>query len=1015
MSKILIMQLLKKLFLLVLAFIIVNDKGLAQVKLANQLPTVCGPSPINNLHYSDSAIKNSLISKQIRTHLLNKQTVVRPTLENKNNQKITSNDIQVQLDSSGFYILPIVFHIVNSDPESITDEMIKQALVDLNNAFALRGNYGTDTNGIDTKIQFCLAQTHPEGGLTTGITRTKSFYENNDMELESFKTAALNYWDPTKYVNVWVVRSIQGEIQPSSFFCGNWQRAGIGGYAAAGVGAVVGGLSTPLMAHELGHYLSLLHTFAGGCANADCTLEGDLVCDTPPDQSTNSSPCNDPENSCATDTISGPFRVDVKDNISNFMDYGSPCPTVFTPGQADRMRAFLEIFNGGSLIASDKCNLPCIDTAVANFNWDNNLYPIIGDSVNFTNTSINGTYYRWYVDSILLDTTFNFGYRFNTAGSFQVMLRVFNDNESCFSTYTGNVIVNCGVVARFSPTERIIASQKDVYSDPVRFWNKSHGATAYKWYVTNNANGIREMVSTDIDLIYDFPQIGNYTVQLEASNGNCINLSPAFVMPVEDPTPDAVLSFIEVDCYKKDSIRVIMKITNLGFDSIPSKLPVTFYDRDPKTPGAIKLQNTYITTDYVIGKCEILFTHIVAASRPRLDTLFAVLDEQITINEKSYANNTTSVQGFQFRVQVTPKQQLVLTNTRQTLNLETHKGPPTNIRWTSIPTPSCTNCSTPNFLITDTTIIQGYAENIYACPDSASAVINVIPLDAVLSLDDIFCYKNDSLLINGSVCLKNNYNSLKKDLKLTYFSLDSTSANKKLLGELLIPANSVFTDSCYDFTHAIKMTDQGKIVAYLNRDQIQFEDSLRNNIDSLPYIPFDVSFPVDTIKLQRGDTKSLNFNHQGDPITNLLWSPSSILNCSSCTTPILKTNVNQVIKLNANTKYQCTDSAYLEILAFYQSRFKLPNVFTPNGDGLNDYFYLIAAEEIKTIKIFQVLNRWGEIVFETKNARPNDLAFAWNGTKKGKELPQGTYVYYLVFELDNGTTESHKGNITLIR
>ena len=125
--------------------------------------------------------------------------------------------------------------------------------------------------------------------------------------------------------------------------------------------------------------------------------------------------------------------------------------------------------------------------------------------------------------------------------------------------------------------------------------------------------------------------------------------------------------------------------------------------------------------------------------------------------------------------------------------------------------------------------------------------------------------------------------------------------------------------------------------------------------------------------------------------------------------------MNQVIKLNANTKYQCTDSAYLEILVFYQSRFKLPNVFTPNGDGLNDYFYLIAAEEIKTIKIFQVLNRWGEIVFETKNARPNDLAFAWNGTKKGKELPQCTYVYYLVFELDNGTTESHKGNITLIR
>lgn len=1014
MPKILDMSKMKSLFLFACFFISIYQVGFTQVKQYNQLPAVCGPSPFNNIQYSDSAIKNSLISKQIRTHLMNKKMMVRPAVEN-NNQKTASNAMQVEVDSAGYYILPTVVHIVNTDPESITDEMVRQAIADVNDAFAHRGAYSSDTNGIDTKIQFCLAKTHPEGGYTSGITRTKSFYENNDMELESFKTAAVNYWDPTKYVNIWVVRSIQGEIQPSSFKCGNWIRMGIGGYAAAGVGAVVGGLSTPLVAHELGHYLSLLHTFAGGCANGDCSLEGDLVCDTPPDQSTMSSPCNDPENSCATDTLSGPFRVDVKDNISNFMDYGSPCPTVFTPGQGDRMRAFLEIFNGGSLIASDKCTLPCSDSAIANFNWDSNLYPIIGDSVNFTNTSLKGTHYRWYVDSVLIDSTFNFGYRFNTAGTFQVMLRVFNENELCYSTYTGNVIVNCGVVSRFSPTERIIASQKDVYSDPVRFWNKSHGATAYKWFVTNNSTGIRELVSTATDLVYDFPEVGSYAIQLEASNGNCVSLSPTFVMPVEDPTPDAVLSFLQVDCYKKDSIRVVMQISNLGFDTIPSKLPVTFYDRDPKLPGAVKLSDTYITQDFVIGKCEIQFTHIVEASRPRLDTLFAVLDEAVTINEKSYANNTTGIQGFQFRVKINPKERLVYTNTTHPVLLEIHKGPPTNIRWTSVPIPSCLNCTQPNFQIIDTSIIQGYAENPYACPDSATTVFNVVPLDAFLSLDSIFCYKNDSLLIKGAVCLKNNYRNLKQNLKLTYFNLDSTASNRSNLGELTIPANAVFIDSCYAFTHIIKMTNQGKVVGYLNRDLMQYEDSLKNNIDSIPYVPFDVSFPSLDLKVFRGVNNVLSFIHQGEPFTSLLWSPSAILNCNNCLTPTMITNVNQVIKLNANTRFQCTDSAYLQVMAYYQTRFKLPNVFTPNGDGLNDYFYLIAAEEVKTIKVFQILNRWGEVVFESKNGRPNDLAFAWDGTKKGKELPQGTYVYYFIIELENGTKESHKGNVTLMR
>ena len=132
-------------------------------------------------------------------------------------------------------------------------------------------------------------------------------------------------------------------------------------------------LGVPLMAHELGHYLSLLHTFTGmDCKNNDCSLDGDLVCDTPPDKSIDGSPCNNPENSCGTDTLSGPFTKDVQDNISNFMDYGSPCPSVFTPGQANRMRAFLEIYLDSALIKSTVCSAPCGDSLLARFNWNTN-------------------------------------------------------------------------------------------------------------------------------------------------------------------------------------------------------------------------------------------------------------------------------------------------------------------------------------------------------------------------------------------------------------------------------------------------------------------------------------------------------------------------------------------------------------------------------------------------------------------------------------------------------------------
>jgi hypothetical protein len=321
MSKILMMQFKLKILLIFLILYQFNVVD-AQVFSGKQLSTaVCGPSAFVNLKYIDSAIRNAELSKQIRNQIFRKSNLVNAIQSNSSvPPSIETNQLIVVNDTTQIYLLPIVVHIIDNNPEAITDSMVIAAIADLNGAFAHRGAYAVDTNGADTRIQFCIAKTHPDGGLTTGITRTKSFYENNDMELEPFKTAMLNYWDLKRYVNLWVVRSVQGEIQPSNLVCGAWQRSGVGGYAAAGFGAVVGGMSTPLVAHELGHYLSLLHTFAGGCPNGDCSLESDLVCDTPPDASTMSSPCNDPENSCATDTLSGPFRVDVRDNISNFMD-----------------------------------------------------------------------------------------------------------------------------------------------------------------------------------------------------------------------------------------------------------------------------------------------------------------------------------------------------------------------------------------------------------------------------------------------------------------------------------------------------------------------------------------------------------------------------------------------------------------------------------------------------------------------------------------------------------------------
>ncbi|NDE10102.1 MAG: gliding motility-associated C-terminal domain-containing protein [Chitinophagia bacterium] len=165
----------------------------------------------------------------------------------------------------------------------------------------------------------------------------------------------------------------------------------------------------------------------------------------------------------------------------------------------------------------------------------------------------------------------------------------------------------------------------------------------------------------------------------------------------------------------------------------------------------------------------------------------------------------------------------------------------------------------------------------------------------------------------------------------------------------------------------------------------------------------------------RGEGFSVNIVNQGDSYKNLLWTPSEALSCSNCLSPVVTTNINREYKITGSNKFFCTDSTFVHIKTYYRSHLALPNVFTPNRDGVNDYFYVISGKEVATVKEFQIFNRWGERVFNNKNTKPNEYLGGWDGFYKGRVADNGTYVYYIVITLLNGTTEEVKGNITLFR
>jgi len=113
----------------------------------------------------------------------------------------------------------------------------------------------------------------------------------------------------------------------------------------------------------------------------------------------------------------------------------------------------------------------------------------------------------------------------------------------------------------------------------------------------------------------------------------------------------------------------------------------------------------------------------------------------------------------------------------------------------------------------------------------------------------------------------------------------------------------------------------------------------------------------------------------------------------------------------AYNEYGCTDTALAEIKIRQPLVFKIPNAFTPNGDGLNDVFsYRLSGVRSHQIVVY---NRWGEIVFSS-----TDMNQTWDATqeKSGKPVPAGVYAYRLqarVIETNQDLVQS--GTITVIR
>jgi gliding motility-associated-like protein len=139
------------------------------------------------------------------------------------------------------------------------------------------------------------------------------------------------------------------------------------------------------------------------------------------------------------------------------------------------------------------------------------------------------------------------------------------------------------------------------------------------------------------------------------------------------------------------------------------------------------------------------------------------------------------------------------------------------------------------------------------------------------------------------------------------------------------------------------------------------------------------------------------------------WTPSTGLSNPAIANPIGDVLDDMRFKVKVTTVEGCTDTASVMITVFKGSAIYVPNVFTPNNDGLNDVLkpYFIG---IKSLSFFTVYDRWGKKIYSTSSMKEG-----WSGSSAGKKLETGTYVWVLKAEDIVGKKYDLKGKVMIIK
>lgn len=187
------------------------------------------------------------------------------------------------------------------------------------------------------------------------------------------------------------------------------------------------------------------------------------------------------------------------------------------------------------------------------------------------------------------------------------------------------------------------------------------------------------------------------------------------------------------------------------------------------------------------------------------------------------------------------------------------------------------------------------------------------------------------------------------------------------------------------------------------------------NIEILDPMQFALD-PIGPITLPLGHSTQVQVTGNY-AVQTVQWSPATgLLDCDTCASIVLRPPQSVQYQVTATNVEGCAATTEVLVEVLEDRLVYIPDIFTPNGDGVNDTWTITAdPQNVLMIKKIIIANRWGDILFKRTDINVNDPLRIWDGRFNGEEAEAGVYTYLVEMAYFDQKILTEGGTLTLLR